>query len=170
MAKWMDNLKHYELYACCIGAKLCPDYVRTGVEGTAIVLPVISTLPSSPQSSVVTEPPRLINACLRLHDVGTSSLLSVCDKDLSSLASTLHDARYEACSDFTHSFHPFRGIPLCRFPLSKGKTLVAFMKNGVFWVVTPCGSCKNRRFGRLRRLLVAACVFPSSPIFVTLIK
>jgi hypothetical protein len=20
------------------------------------------------------------------------------------------------------------------------------MKNGVFWVVTPCGSCKNRRF------------------------
>jgi hypothetical protein len=21
------------------------------------------------------------------------------------------------------------------------------IKNGVFWVVTPCGSCKNRRFG-----------------------
>jgi hypothetical protein len=21
------------------------------------------------------------------------------------------------------------------------------MKNGVFWYVTPCGSCKNRRFG-----------------------
>jgi hypothetical protein len=21
------------------------------------------------------------------------------------------------------------------------------MKNGVFWVVTQCGSCKNRRFG-----------------------
>jgi hypothetical protein len=21
------------------------------------------------------------------------------------------------------------------------------MKNGVFWVVRPCGSCKNRRFG-----------------------
>jgi hypothetical protein len=21
------------------------------------------------------------------------------------------------------------------------------MKNGVFWVVTPCGSCQNRRFG-----------------------
>jgi hypothetical protein len=21
------------------------------------------------------------------------------------------------------------------------------MKNGVFWNVTPCGSCKNRRFG-----------------------
>jgi hypothetical protein len=21
------------------------------------------------------------------------------------------------------------------------------MKNDVFWVVTPCGSCKNRRFG-----------------------
>jgi hypothetical protein len=61
------------------------------------------------------------------------------------------------------------------------------MKNGVFWVVTPCGSWKNRRFGgtwrllhpptyaakkyqvvflrSVRRLLVAACVVPSSPIF-----
>jgi hypothetical protein len=24
------------------------------------------------------------------------------------------------------------------------------MKNGVFWDVTLCGSCKNRRFGELR--------------------
>jgi hypothetical protein len=24
---------------------------------------------------------------------------------------------------------------------------VVTMKNGVFWDVTPCGSCKNRRFG-----------------------
>jgi hypothetical protein len=22
-----------------------------------------------------------------------------------------------------------------------------FLKNGAFWDVTPCGSCKNRRFG-----------------------
>jgi hypothetical protein len=27
------------------------------------------------------------------------------------------------------------------------------MKNGVFWDVTPCGSCKNRRFGVTWRLL-----------------
>jgi hypothetical protein len=27
------------------------------------------------------------------------------------------------------------------------------MKNGIFWVVTPCGSCKNRRFGGTWRLL-----------------
>jgi hypothetical protein len=26
------------------------------------------------------------------------------------------------------------------------------MKNGVFWVVTPCGSCTNRRFGGTWRL------------------
>jgi hypothetical protein len=51
------------------------------------------------------------------------------------------------------------------------------MKNGVFWVVTPCGSCKNRRSLRrkvflrsVRRLLVAACVVPSAPILVTLMK
>jgi hypothetical protein len=30
---------------------------------------------------------------------------------------------------------------------------VVTMKNGVFWVVTPCGSCKNRRFGGTLRLL-----------------
>jgi hypothetical protein len=24
---------------------------------------------------------------------------------------------------------------------------VVTMKNGIFWDVTPCGSCKNRRFG-----------------------
>jgi hypothetical protein len=63
------------------------------------------------------------------------------------------------------------------------------MKNGVFWDVTPCGSCKNRCFGgtrfllhqgdntkylvflgSMRRLLVAASVAPSSPILVTLMK
>jgi hypothetical protein len=27
------------------------------------------------------------------------------------------------------------------------------LKNGVFWVVTPCGFCKNRRFGGTWRLL-----------------
>jgi hypothetical protein len=47
------------------------------------------------------------------------------------------------------------------------------MKDGVFWDVTPRGSCKNRRFGfpcSLRRLPVTASVVPSSPILVTLIK
>jgi hypothetical protein len=54
------------------------------------------------------------------------------------------------------------------------------MKNGVFWDVTPCGSCKNRvskqlsyfymRVASVRRLLVTASVVPSSPILVTLMK
>jgi hypothetical protein len=70
------------------------------------------------------------------------------------------------------------------------------MKNGVFWDVTPCGSCKSRRFGgtwrllyqggkidelgttlvvisnqrMLHRLLVTASVVPSSLILVTLMK
>jgi hypothetical protein len=41
------------------------------------------------------------------------------------------------------------------------------MKNGVFWDVTPCGSCKNRS---VRRLLVTVSVVPSSPTLVTLMK
>jgi hypothetical protein len=53
---------------------------------------------------------------------------------------------------------------------------VVTMKNGVFWNVTPCGSCKNRRFGGTWCLLhqgdkiVAAFVFPSSPILVNLMN
>jgi hypothetical protein len=39
------------------------------------------------------------------------------------------------------------------------------MKNGVFWDVTPCGSCKNRR--GVSRLLVTANDAPSSLILVT---
>jgi hypothetical protein len=46
----------------------------------------------------------------------------------------------------------------------KGITKADFcMKNSVFWVVTPCGCCKNR-------LLVTASVVPSSPILVTVMK
>jgi hypothetical protein len=47
------------------------------------------------------------------------------------------------------------------------------MKNGVFWNVTPCDSCKNRRLvflRSLRRLLVTASVVPSSSILVTVMK
>jgi hypothetical protein len=43
------------------------------------------------------------------------------------------------------------------------------MKNGVFWDVTMCGSCKNLVFLRsVRRLLITASVVPSSQILVTL--
>jgi hypothetical protein len=41
-------------------------------------------------------------------------------------------------------------IDMCLFPLCIGITEVQSivkMKNGIFWDVTPCGSCKNRRFG-----------------------
>jgi hypothetical protein len=57
------------------------------------------------------------------------------------------------------------------------------MKNGVFWDITPCGLCKNRRFEELSASIigvtrigelgitlavVTAKVVPSSPILVTL--
>jgi hypothetical protein len=45
------------------------------------------------------------------------------------------------------------------------------MKNGVFWDVTPCGFCKNRRFGGTKRLhhqgVVVSLVHK---FFVTLMK
>jgi hypothetical protein len=45
--------------------------------------------------------------------------------------------------------------------------------NAAFRDVTPCGSCKNRRFGeilRVLRLQLTPNVVPSSPILVTLMK
>jgi hypothetical protein len=39
--------------------------------------------------------------------------------------------------------------PCVRFEVFTAVT----MDNGVFWDVTPCGSCKNRRFGGTHRLL-----------------
>jgi hypothetical protein len=46
------------------------------------------------------------------------------------------------------------------------------MKNGVFWDVTPCASCKNHLvfLCSVRQLLVTASVVPSSPILVSLMK
>jgi hypothetical protein len=45
------------------------------------------------------------------------------------------------------------------------------MQNGVFWDVTPCGSCKNRRFGGTKRLLHQDARCEEIPsILVTLIK
>jgi hypothetical protein len=67
-----------------------------------------------------------------------------------------------------------------RNQLTRGNNIK--FKNGVFWDVTSCGACYYPRFGgtehllhqvflrSVRRLLVAACVFPSSPILVTLRK
>jgi hypothetical protein len=45
-----------------------------------------------------------------------------------------------------------RTIPYVRFEVFTAVT----MKNGVVWVVMPCGSCKNRRFGGTWRLLQLA--------------
>jgi hypothetical protein len=46
------------------------------------------------------------------------------------------------------------GLNVVRFEVFTAVT----MKNGVFWVVTPCGSCKNRRFGFRRQVAVAQSV------------
>jgi hypothetical protein len=47
-------------------------------------------------------------------------------------------------------------IPKCHNRNKHNATSHSFwtLKNGVFWVVTPCGSCKNRRFGGTWRLLL----------------
>jgi hypothetical protein len=47
------------------------------------------------------------------------------------------------------------------------------MKNGAFWIVTPCGFVRTdvpEELRSVRRLLVTSSVVPSSPILVTLMK
>jgi hypothetical protein len=44
---------------------------------------------------------------------------------------------------FTHIIETEKSGKGVRFEVFTAVT----MKIGVFWVVTPCGSCKNRRFG-----------------------
>jgi hypothetical protein len=88
-----------------------------------------------------------------------------------------------------HLFTKGQGWECVRFHLSLSGIVpdhmcnLMYIQNGVFWDVTPCGSCKNRRFGgtwrllhqgdknqwttnlvflrSVRRLLVAACVVSS---------
>jgi hypothetical protein len=43
----------------------------------------------------------------------------------------------------------FSALQFVRFEVFTAVT----MKNGVFWDVTPCSSCKNRRFRGTQRLL-----------------
>jgi hypothetical protein len=49
---------------------------------------------------------------------------------------------------YSYTSKKFIHTRLIRFEVFTAVT----MKNGVFWVVTPCGSCKNRRFGGTWRL------------------
>jgi hypothetical protein len=75
-------------------------------------------------------------------------------------------------------YFPNSGVQWPTLSIAQDEVFTAVtMNNGVFWDVTPCGPCKNRRFGRLRasfmrvrntevflrsvrRLLVTASVVP----------
>jgi hypothetical protein len=47
-----------------------------------------------------------------------------------------------------NTYDPLRPIMEMGFLFIRFEAFTAMaMKNGVFWDVTPCGSCKNRRFG-----------------------
>jgi hypothetical protein len=43
--------------------------------------------------------------------------------------------------------HPFIFTIHCDYPFAKIQNKLHRGQNGVFWDVTPCGSCKKRRFG-----------------------
>jgi hypothetical protein len=93
--------------------------------------------------------------------------------------------------------HPSTFIPTSNHALQviRGDSQPAIEQNGVFRDVTPCGSCKNRRFGELSASFIrvtkigelrttlaltrnrptlrrntTASVVPSSPILITLME
>jgi hypothetical protein len=56
---------------------------------------------------------------------------------------TLVESVWQAASSSVIRFVFGERISIVRFQVFTAVT----MKNGVFWDVRPCGSCKNRRFG-----------------------
>jgi hypothetical protein len=68
------------------------------------------------------------------------------EKSLARLRSTSHNP--SAPNPLLRTWKHAKLLIHVRF---EGFTAVT-MKNGVFWDVTPCGSCKNRRFGGTWRL------------------
>jgi hypothetical protein len=50
------------------------------------------------------------------------------------------------------SVHGKRNVVAVAAAISVSTRQGVHKKNGVFWDVTPCGSCKNRRFGGTYRL------------------
>jgi hypothetical protein len=60
----------------------------------------------------------------------------------------LHSHRRESLKHHMNSFMFTFKNPNKKLQISRDHN-----KNGVFWDVTPCGSCKNRIFGGIYRLL-----------------
>jgi hypothetical protein len=89
----------------------------------------------------------------------TTNRLSYSTAERSGLLLKVRRPMYNLCTTYVQrseqiswawtSWRPQASNDCVRFEVFTAVT----MKNGVFWVVTPCGSCKNRRFGGTWRLL-----------------
>jgi hypothetical protein len=71
-----------------------------------------------------------------LSQINPEHTTSSCPRSISVLSIHL-------CLDLRNGFFPSGFLT---------SNLYALLKNGVFWDVTPCSSCKNRRFGGTYRL------------------
>jgi hypothetical protein len=89
-----------------------------------------------------------LNGSLLPHSVKSDSDLGVAQKETGEWK-----PEHFATEGLLASVGPLRARKLVgcmwmrnRAPVSAGNRTKT-LKNGVFWDVTPCGSCKNRRFG-----------------------
>jgi hypothetical protein len=58
------------------------------------------------------------------------------------------DAEWQWTYSKLHNVGTQKTLPFIQYEHMISKILTIYdMKNGVLWDVTPCGSCKNRRFG-----------------------
>jgi hypothetical protein len=83
-----------------------------------------------------TESSELTDTCRKLNSHGIHKTRYKCI--------TLYYKLNSLCVKYIYTGCPRRNVPDFRSLLFMLK--YADIKNGVFWVVTPCGSCKNRRF------------------------
>jgi hypothetical protein len=116
---------------CQYGLPFCSCWYTNKV-GSEMALPIQTQVSSAPNHSTAPNPSTKI----------VGQLLKLCHDNIppdSSLS-------FYICSAIVKSTQTWT----LRIPLNKH---IHVEKNGVFWDVTPCGSCTNRRFGGIWCLL-----------------
>jgi hypothetical protein len=87
-----------------------------------------------------------IQMCLKMREIPTCHLLT------SAVVTVrwfhLDRAVHLKHTKWHHQCHLWESYTTNHFVVRFGGFTAGPMKNSVFWDVTPCGSCKNRRFGR----------------------
>jgi hypothetical protein len=115
-------------------------------------------LKHDPHSVLYTQPNRMSASHIPVYILTKSPVLAIVLQNRADISIRNFAERFvipfetafqQTLADWTTGIARNQGTRYVRFEVFTAVT----MKNGVFWVVTPCGSCKNQPFGGTWRLL-----------------